>query len=166
MVLFVQYIRDSGKPDLLKFGADLQLKLTVDSKLDIDGCMLHDELISQKSFLPDQNVVCKDRNLQELCSNVRLALRILITIPVTVASASGERSFSKLKLIKIYLRLTISQSILINLATLSIEYEFTENIHDGVIIKEFADRMARKVKLYSFFLMVISFYPLLFFVWV
>ncbi|CAB3224851.1 unnamed protein product [Arctia plantaginis] len=41
------------KPDLVKFCGDLQLKLTIDTKSDIDGCMLCDELISLKSLLPD-----------------------------------------------------------------------------------------------------------------
>ncbi|XP_052754162.1 LOW QUALITY PROTEIN: 52 kDa repressor of the inhibitor of the protein kinase-like [Galleria mellonella] len=142
------------KHDLIKLCSDLQLKLNVNSKSDIDGCMLCDELVSLKSFLPDQKVVTpvfvlnfiKDRNLQELYPNVWIALRILLTIPVT--AASGERSFSKLKLIKTYLRLTISQSRLTNLATLSIENEIAENIDFDNLIKEFADRKARKVKFY------------------
>ncbi|GBP39240.1 hypothetical protein EVAR_22644_1 [Eumeta japonica] len=33
------------KPDLVKLCGDLQLKLTVDPKSDIDGCMLCDELL-------------------------------------------------------------------------------------------------------------------------
>ena len=40
--------------------------------------------------------------------NVSVAYRILLTVPVTVASA--ERSFSKLKLLKNYLRSTMSQA--------------------------------------------------------
>ena len=58
-------------------------------------------------------------------------MRILLTIPVTVASE--EKSFSKLKLIKIYLRSTISQSRLTNLATLLIENEIAENIDFGCL---------------------------------
>ena len=94
--------------------------------------MLCDELVSLKSFLPDQNDpvfvlnLIKDRNLQGLYPNVWIALRILLTIPITVGS--GERSFPKLKLMKTYLRSTISQSRLTNLVNLSIENEIAENI--------------------------------------
>lgn len=59
------------KPELVKLCSDLQLKLTVDSTSDIDGCMLCDELTSLLSFLPDENVtpICvlnftKDNNFQ------------------------------------------------------------------------------------------------------
>ena len=70
------------KPDLLKLCGDLQLKLPVGSKSDIDGCMLCDELVSLKSFLSDHNVITpvfvlnfiKDRNLQELYPNIWIAL--------------------------------------------------------------------------------------------
>jgi hypothetical protein len=41
--------------------------------------------------------------------NVSIAYRILFTMPVTVASA--ERSFSKLKLLKNYLRSTVTQEV-------------------------------------------------------
>ena len=53
--------------------------------------------------------------------NVCTAIRIFLTLPVTVASA--ERSFSKLKLIKNYLGPTMNQERLSGLAIMSIEYE-------------------------------------------
>ena len=51
--------------------------------------------------------------------NAYIAYRILLTIPITVAYA--KRSFSKLKLIKSYLRSTMLQERLSGLAILSIE---------------------------------------------
>ena len=52
-------------------------------------------------------------------SNAYITFRIILTIRVSVASA--ERSFSKLKLIKSYLRPIMSQKKLNGLAILSIE---------------------------------------------
>jgi hypothetical protein len=63
------------------------------------------------------NNLCKHR-LQTLFPNVCTALRIFCTMPVTVAEA--ERSFSKLKLIKSYLRSTMTQGRLSDLGILSI----------------------------------------------
>lgn len=74
--------------------------------------------------------------------NVSIAYRILLTMPVTVASA--ERSFSKLKLLKTYLRSSMSQERLNGLAILSIEKDVVEKIDVDAIINEFASRNARR----------------------
>ncbi|VAH99507.1 unnamed protein product [Triticum turgidum subsp. durum] len=58
--------------------------------------------------------------------NATIAYRILLTIPVTVASA--ERSFSKLKLLKSYLRSTMTQERLSELALIAIENDILENV--------------------------------------
>jgi hypothetical protein len=75
--------------------------------------------------------------------NACIAYRILLTIPVTVASA--ERSFSKLKLIKSYLRSTMSQERLNGLAILSIEKKMLENLEYKNLISNFASQKARRM---------------------
>ena len=74
--------------------------------------------------------------------NVSVAYRILLTVPVTVASA--ERSFSKLKLLKNYLRSTMSQERLNGLAMCCIEKNILDDIDLDVIINDFASRSARR----------------------
>ena len=75
--------------------------------------------------------------------NVFIALRIYLTMPITVAS--GERSFSKLKLIKTYLRSTVSQERLNSLSVLSIESEIAKAIDFENIMNDFANKKARNV---------------------
>ena len=71
-----------------------------------------------------------------------MSLRILLTLPVTVAS--GERSFSKLKIIKNYLCLAMSQERLTDLATVSIEHEIgRSNLETSKLIKKFAELKTR-----------------------
>ncbi|KAL4107524.1 hypothetical protein QTP88_017861 [Uroleucon formosanum] len=67
---------------------------------------------------------------------------IFMCIPVTVVSA--ERSFSKLKLIKNYLRNTCNQDRLSSLAVLNIEREQTINIAIEKIINDFANAKSRR----------------------
>ncbi|GJN39994.1 hypothetical protein PR202_gb29154 [Eleusine coracana subsp. coracana] len=74
----------------------------------------------------------------ECYPNISIAYRILFTVPVTVASA--ERSFSKLKLLKNYLRSTMSQERLNGLATLCIEKELLDAVDIDTIITDFASR--------------------------
>lgn len=59
--------------------------------------------------------------------NIFVAYRILFTIPINMASA--ERSFSKLKLLKNYLRSTMSQERLNELATLCIEKKLLDDVN-------------------------------------
>nr|XP_040251732.1 zinc finger MYM-type protein 1-like [Aegilops tauschii subsp. strangulata] len=74
--------------------------------------------------------------------NISIAYRILFTVPVTVASA--ERSFSKLKLLKNYLRSTMTQERLNGLATLCIEKKLLDEIDIDPIISDFASRNVRR----------------------
>lgn len=70
---------------------------------------------------------------------------LLATIPVTVATA--ERSFSKLKLIKTYLRSSISQERLDGLAILAIENEGAKQLNIDDLLDKFANTKARAARL-------------------
>ncbi|MBW0529459.1 hypothetical protein O181_069174 [Austropuccinia psidii MF-1] len=88
-------------------------------------------------------------SLQDVYPNLEVALRIFLTMPVTTASC--ERSFSKLKLIKNYLRSTMGQERLSNLAILSIEQEIASKMDYTSIIEEFASKKARKVNIFKLY---------------
>lgn len=66
----------------------------------------------------------------------------MLTFPVSVAT--GEASFSKLKLIKSYLRTTMSQERLSSLATISIEKEMLNRIDENEIATKFAEMKSRR----------------------
>lgn len=78
----------------------------------------------------------------DLYGNLSIALRLLLTLPVTVAS--GERSFSSLKLIKTYLRSTMSQERLSGLALISIEHRVRRSLDLEDMVTAFAQAKARK----------------------
>jgi len=72
--------------------------------------------------------------------DVLSACLLFLTLPITVASA--ERSFSKLKLIKNYLRNSSCQDRLKNI--LNIESKRTAELNIDKIITDFANAKARK----------------------
>ena len=84
--------------------------------------------------------------LESIFPNLSVSLRMFLTAPATVASA--ERSFSKLKLIKNYLRSTMSQDRLNNLARLSIESDIAKQIDFDTAIRSFAKKKTRKATLF------------------
>ncbi|GFX98794.1 dimer_Tnp_hAT domain-containing protein [Trichonephila clavipes] len=63
----------------------------------------------------------------DFAPNLGIVLRILLTLPINVAG--GERSFSKLKLIKKILRSTATEVLLSYLTTIAIEHELAEKIN-------------------------------------
>lgn len=74
--------------------------------------------------------------------NVTIAYKILLTVLVTVASA--QRSFSKLKLLKNYLRSTMSQERLNCLAMCCIEKNMLDAINLHTAIDDFASKNAQR----------------------
>ncbi|XP_010418623.2 PREDICTED: zinc finger MYM-type protein 1-like [Camelina sativa] len=113
---------------------------------DVDSDDLFSELRVLQTTLPD--VSMEPTEVLEFVEdigcypNVSIAYRIMLTIPVTVASA--ERSFSKLKLLKNYLRSSMSQERLNGLAILCIEKNILESIDTETIIHDFASTKTRK----------------------
>lgn len=84
----------------------------------------------------------RKKSMHSVFPNTDIALRLFLTLPVT--NASGERSFSKLSLIKNRLRSTMHQDRLSHLTIMSIEYDILRALDFNVTIKEFALRKARR----------------------
>ena len=118
---------------------------------DIDGNELFVELKLLREILPSDITGAIDilKFLKGLhCyPNVTIAYRILLTIPVTVASA--ERSFSKLKLLKSYLRSTMLQDRLNGLALIAIENDILETVEYEDLIDDFASKSVRRMTLFK-----------------
>nr|CAI5848637.1 unnamed protein product [Callosobruchus analis] len=75
-------------------------------------------------------------------SEVISVLVLFLTLPVTVASS--ERSFSKLKLNKSYLRSTMSQVRIKALALLPIEAEEASKMDVSELVRAFTNYKARR----------------------
>jgi len=89
-------------------------------------------------------LVVKNYSLLPTFQDLYTAFLLFLTLPVTMATA--ERSFSKLKLIKTYLRKTMQDDRLSGLAVLSIENAEARKLDVSKIIDDFASRKARRRK--------------------
>ena len=126
---------------------NLECFLTHETYSDIDSLDLFSELKVLKEVLQINenssiNVLNYIKRLESF-PNACIPFKILLTIPIVVAFA--ERSFSKLKLIKSYLRSTMSQERLSGLAILSIENEMLVELECKNLISNFASQKARKI---------------------
>lgn len=83
-----------------------------------------------------------EKRLENSLPNAVVAYRILITISVSVAT--GERTFSKLKIVKNYLRNRLLQDRLSDLAIISIENNASKSLDYSKICDEFARSKAKK----------------------
>ncbi|KAI3687482.1 hypothetical protein L1987_81179 [Smallanthus sonchifolius] len=145
--LFPHNLKGIEDKDLKLSCRFLENALKFEGRSDIDCDELYMELksfdtLEISEFNNPIDVLKHLNELQENFPNARIAYRIMLTIPVTVASA--ERSFSKLKLLKSYLRSTMTQERLSGLAMIAIENEILESINCEEMIKEFAVKNARR----------------------
>lgn len=133
--------------ELQKYCINLEFFLRFSEHSDIDGFDLFSELKVLREILTEEintpiEILSFIKRLDSF-PNVCIAYRILLTMPVTVATA--ERSFSKLKLLKSYLRSTMLQDRLNGLAILSIESEILKLLDYKTLINDFAAQNARKI---------------------
>lgn len=145
----VKELKEIKEDKLFQKCTDLESFLSFEEEKDLCGRELFSELKVLCEILPAEVVTAAGilrfmNRIQNTFPNAFIAYRILLTIPVTVASA--ERSFSRLKLIKTYLRSSMSQERLSSLAMLSIESDTTAKIDFDEIIDDFAGMKARKVQ--------------------
>jgi len=75
-------------------------------------------------------------NMNAVFPNLYIAFKITVTFPVS--SASTERSFSRLKLLKTRLRTSISQNRLENLLIISCENDIEVDKDEVEVVKKFA----------------------------
>lgn len=137
------------REQILKHCNDLHNVLRVGESSDFQPFELYEELNTMipnlPNFIKDVKQLLSyitENSLKEIYPNIYIVIRILLTIPVSTGSA--ERSFSKLKLIKNYLRNTMSQERLSALAVLSIESDLASRLNYDTIIKEFSNVKSRK----------------------
>ncbi|KAK4883362.1 hypothetical protein RN001_006681 [Aquatica leii] len=151
---FLLIVDNLSDKELYKKCEDLQTVLSAtNADSDIDHTEMFEELKSLIPVIPDNHQssllsILKYLQMTKLFlayPNVYIAVRILLTLPVTVASA--ERSFSKLKLIKNYLRSSMCQERLLGLAMLAIEKEVGRELDTSKTIDAFASAKARKTYL-------------------
>ncbi|XP_070668502.1 uncharacterized protein [Malus domestica] len=140
-------LKDVDNDSLKGFCINLEGCLKHGEYSDIDGKDLFIELRILRETLPKEinramEVLKYIRQIDGCFPNAWVAYRILLTIPVIVASV--DRSFSKLKLIKSYIRSTMSQE-LNRSAILSIEKELVEKLDYVNLINTFVSKNARRV---------------------
>lgn len=142
----ISELKNMKEDELFKNCQDLQIILSDGNSIDIEAADLCSELMIFCTLVNENTTALQALQiLKRSCGsfpNTTIALRILLTIPVT--SAGAERAFSKLKMIKNYLRSTISQERLSGLATLAIEKGLAETLDYDHIINQFATQKSRK----------------------
>ncbi|XP_028956413.1 uncharacterized protein [Malus domestica] len=145
--LFTSERLNSMDNDKLKDCCDrLQNFLKKGEFVDVDGDALFVELKLLRERFPKEMKTFIDilnyLKRMHCFPTASIVYRILLTVLVTVASV--ERSFSKLKLLKSYLRSTMLQERLNGLALISIESGFLEKIDYEGLIDDFATKNAQR----------------------
>ena len=130
---------------------NLEAVLKRDGKSDIDANELYTKLRFLQDFIPRESMgpleILKFLKWHDYFPKAAIAYRILLTTHVTVALA--ERSFSKLKLLKSYLRSTMTQERLNSLATIALESGLLDKINYEHIIEDFISKNTKRMMLFK-----------------
>lgn len=109
-------------------------------------CSIYNQLIAEiknkKVFDNNMLKFMIENDMISSYPNLSTLYKIYYTLPIS--SATAERSFSRLKLIKTYLRSTIAEDRLSNLAVLSIERNVAEDMDYNNVIETFAKMKKRR----------------------
>ena len=129
----------------------LEVSLKKDEQSDIDANDLYVELKLLQHLLPKEKMtafdILKFLKRDDCFPNVSIAYRILLTTPITVASA--ERSFFKLKILNNYLRSTMTQERLNGLTLMTIESKLLDKVNCEDVIEKFISTNIRRIALFK-----------------
>lgn len=126
----------------LRYSNDLSAEFPLQLVMLVSMTTIKEELAKLNSIKEFLEFLIKQPLLTSSVPEVATALILFLTLPVT--SANAERSFSKLKLVKNYLRSTQEQERLSDLAILAIEAKEAEKMDIKELIKTFSELRARK----------------------
>lgn len=104
------------------------------------------ELEKMSSVKSLHALLCESKLLASM-PETATAISLFLTLPVTVATA--ERSFSKLKIIKSFLRSSMTQQRLDGLSLLAIEHKEAKFVNWSETVKTFASKNARRRSKFS-----------------
>lgn len=129
---------------------EMAIKLAESYPDDLDSEVIEDEMVQLVEYATinfcqspgDVAQLLHEEQLQDTFPNACVALRIYLSL--MVSNCTGERSFSKMALIKNKLRSTMSHTRLSALELLSLESDMLDKIPIEHIIEQFAAAKSRK----------------------
>ena len=108
-----------------------------------EECPLAKRTLQNKDIASVYEVLVELSPLRNAFPNLLSLLQIILTI--AISSSSCERTFSSLKRIKTWLRTTMTERRLVDLATISIERDLSYEVSLDEVVTDFAGVAARRI---------------------